>query len=156
MKCHENPILLLIWLKQVGHRDGDAQSSWQRWLRVVLPPFAVVAVREQGQTRVPRAQGAGERWGGRAGPSLRQWRSSLLSGRCAVSLPAPGSAFIPGRGWEDEPGCREGSPGAGCASSLCSVPGLARVNRGRAAAGGIEGCPLWSWCRISVCHSALP
>lgn len=35
MKCHEKPVLLLIWLKQVGHQDGDAQSCWQRWLRIV-------------------------------------------------------------------------------------------------------------------------
>lgn len=96
MKRHEKPILLLIWLKQVGHREGDARSSWQRWLRIVLPPCTVAAEWEQGQTWVPRAQGAGERWGGRAGPFLRQWRYSLLSGRCAVFLPAPGSAFIPG------------------------------------------------------------
>lgn len=60
----KNPFLLLIWIKQVGHQDGDAQSSWQRWLRIVLPPCAVAAVREQGQTWVPGAQGAGERWGG--------------------------------------------------------------------------------------------
>lgn len=39
MKRHEKPILLLIWLKQVGDQDGDARSSWQRWLRVVLPPL---------------------------------------------------------------------------------------------------------------------
>lgn len=64
MKRHEKPILLLIWLKQVGHQDGDARSSWQRWLRVVLPPCSVAAEREKGQTRVPRARGAGERWGG--------------------------------------------------------------------------------------------
>lgn len=46
------------------------------------------------------------------------------------------------RGGGDEPGCWEGSPGAGCASSLCTVPGAsaaARVNRGRAAAGGTLG-----------------
>lgn len=30
MKYHEKTILLPIWLKQVGHQDGDAQSSWQR------------------------------------------------------------------------------------------------------------------------------
>lgn len=157
MKCHEEPILLLIWLKQVGHQDGDAQSSWPRWLRFLHPPSIVAAVREQGQPGVPRAQGAGGRWGGRAGPSLRQWRYSLLSGRCAVSLPAPGSAFIPGGG--DEPGCWKGSPGAGCASSLCTVPGAsaaARVNRGRAAAGDLGERPLWSRCRISVSHSPLP
>lgn len=62
MKCHEKPILTLIWLKQVGHQDGDAWSSWQRWLRTVLP--ARTAVRERGQPWVPRARGAGGRWGG--------------------------------------------------------------------------------------------
>lgn len=62
MKCHEKLILLLIWLKEVGHRDGDAQSSWQRWPRSV-PSWlcragAATAVGPRGWGKVGRPCGA--------------------------------------------------------------------------------------------------
>ena len=106
IKCHEKPILQLIWLKQVGHQDRNAPRSWHQWLRGVFPSRAgscVGAGGDAGPQRSGGLRGAGGRWGGcsRALAS-RQWRLQSIVWAMWRVLPGSRKRVHPGGA---EPGC---------------------------------------------------
>lgn len=106
-------------------------------------------------------QGSG-RWGkvGRPCAALPQTMAlqSIVWAMCRVLAGSRKRVHPRGEGWGNELGCREGSPGAGCAISLYTVPGASaapRVNRGRAAAEGPWGMsPLVPVPQFSVSFGA--